>query len=239
VNTARQLFQAGQLNEAVRALNAEVRDNPADVRRRTFLFELLCFQGEYDRAEKHLNILADGNQQSEMGAILYHSALHAERLRLEQFKKNDVPAPAPMRQFSGVLNGQAFESIVDADPRIGARLELYAAGAYLWIPFEHILSIELQAPQKLRDLLWAPAIVRTGPSFKEKELGEVMIPVLYPFSYAHSSDSVRLGRETHWQATEGGEPIPIGQKLFLVDDEEFPLLEVRKIEFAVQESTAA
>jgi type VI secretion system protein ImpE len=239
VNTARQLFQAGQLNEAVRALSAEVRDNPTDVRRRTFLFELLCFQGEYDRAEKHLNLLADGNKQAEMGAILYHSALHAQRLRLDQFKKNDLPTLAPMRQFSGAINEQPFETIVDADPRIGARLELFAAGAYLWIPFEHILSIEVQAPSKLRDLLWAPALVRTGPSFKDKELGEVMIPVLYPLSHTHPNDAVRLGRETHWQDTEGGEPIPIGQKLFLVDGEEFPLLEVRKLEFAVQESTAA
>jgi len=50
---------------------------------------------------------------------------------------------------------------------------------------------------------------------------------------------VRLGRETHWQEVEGGEPIPVGQKLFLVDGEEFPLLEVRKIEFTAQESAAA
>jgi type VI secretion system protein ImpE len=144
-----------------------------------------------------------------------------------------------MRSFAGTLNGQPFETVVDGDPRIGAKLELFAAGAYLWIAFEHILSIELQAPQKLRDLLWAPAIVRTGPSFKDTELGEVLIPVLYPFSYAHPNDAVRLGRETHWQEGEGGEPIPIGQKIFLVDGEEFPLLEVRKLEFAVQESTAA
>src|SRR5690606_2155784 len=53
--TAKQLFQAGQLNEAMKALAAEVRDNPTDPRRRTFLFELLCFAGEYDRAEKHLH----------------------------------------------------------------------------------------------------------------------------------------------------------------------------------------
>jgi type VI secretion system protein ImpE len=239
VIAARQLFQAGQLNEAVRALGAEVRDNPTDVRRRTFLFELLCFQGEYDRAEKHLNLLADGNDKAGMGALLYRAALHAERLRQEQFKKGDLPVVAPAKDFSGVLNGQPFESVVDADPRIGAKLELFAAGAYLWIPFEHIISIELQAPQKLRDLLWAPAVVRTGPSFKDRELGEVMIPVMYPFSSAHANDAVRLGRETHWQEGEGGEPIPIGQKLFLVDGEEFPLLEVRKLEFAVEESTAA
>ena len=236
---ARELFRAGKLNEAIQTLSAELRDSPGDNQRRTFLFELLCFAGEYDRAEKHLNVLADASKNAEMGAILYHSALHAERLRVEQFKKSDLPTLAPMKTFSGVLNGQPFESLVDADPRIGARLELFAAGAYLWIGFEHILSIQIQPPSKLRDLLWVPALVRTGPSFKEKELGEVMIPVLYPLSYAHSNDAVRLGRETHWQEVEGGEPIPIGQKVFLVDGEEFPLLEVRTLEFAVQESTAA
>jgi type VI secretion system protein ImpE len=235
---ARELFRAGKLNDAIQSLSAELRDAPSDVQRRTFLFELLCFAGQYDRAEKHLNVLADGNKNAEMGAILYHSALHAERLRMERFNENP-PTLAPLRQFSGSLNGQAFESLVDADPRIGPRLELFAAGAYLWIGFEHILSIEIQAPSKLRDLLWAPAIVRTGPSFKDMELGEVMIPVLYPRSYEHSNDAVRLGRETHWQEVEGGEPVPVGQKLFLVDGEEFPLLEVRKLEFAVQESTSA
>jgi len=237
--TAKQLFQAGQLNEAIKALGAEVRDNPADPRRRTFLFELLCFAGEFDRAEKHLHVLAQSNSHSEMGAMLYFSALHAERTRLEKFLKETLPTQVPVRQFSGTLNGQAFESIVDADPRIGARLEIFAAGSYMWIPFEHIVSIEIQAPQKLRDLLWVPALVRTGPSFKDKELGEVLVPVQYPQSFANQNDNVRLGRETHWQEVEGGEPIPVGQKVFLVDGEEFPLLEVRNIEFTAQESAAA
>lgn len=237
--TAKQLFQAGQLKEAIQALGAEVRDNPTDPRRRTFLFELLCFAGEYDRAEKHLHVLAQGNSQAEMGAVLYFSALHAERTRLEKFSGAQMSTIAPARQFAGTLNGQAFESLVDADPRIGARLELYAAGSYMWIPFEHIVSIEIQAPSKLRDLLWVPALVRTGPSFQDKELGEVLIPVLYPKSYADSNDNVRLGRETYWQEVEGGEPIPLGQKLFLVDGEEFPLLEVREIEFTAQETAAA
>ena len=237
--TAKQLFQAGQLNEALKALGAEVRDNPTDPRRRTFLFELLCFAGEYDRAEKHLHVLAQTNSQAEMGAVLYFSALHAERTRLQKFSEIGLSTLAPARQFAGTLNGQPFESIVDADPRIGARLELFAAGSYMWIPFEHIVSIELQAPTKLRDLLWIPALVRTGPSFQDKELGEVLIPVLYPKSFADPNDNVRLGRETHWQDVEGGEPIPLGQKLFLVDGEEFPLLEVRNIEFTAQESAAA
>ena len=78
-----------------------MRDKPADIQRRTFLFELLCFAGEYDRAEKHLNVLADGNKNAEMGAILYLSALHAERLRLERFSE-ELPTIAPTRTVLGI-----------------------------------------------------------------------------------------------------------------------------------------
>jgi type VI secretion system protein ImpE len=236
---AQELLRAGKLQEAIQVLTAELRDHPADAKRRTFLFELLCFNGEFDRAEKHLNVLADAGKEAQMGAVLYFSALHAERVRLEQFRSGDLPAGTSAGEFGGTLNGTLFSSIVDAHPGIGARLELFAAGAYLWIPFEHIVSIEMEAPRRLRDLLWAPALVRTGPEFKEKELGEVLIPVLYPNSFADPSESVRLGRETNWRDVEGGEPIPAGQKMFLVDGEEFPLLEIRRIEFAAGDAATA
>src|SRR5260370_39674944 len=88
---ARQLFQAGQLDEAIEALGAEVRDNPADAQRRAFLFELLCFAGNYDRAEPQLAVLAGANANAEMGALLYYSALHAERLQQEVFEKQAFP----------------------------------------------------------------------------------------------------------------------------------------------------
>src|SRR5579872_4901719 len=98
---AQELFRAGQLNQAVQALGVEVRDNPSDVRRRTFLFELLCFQGEYDRAEKHLHVLADATPDAQLGAVLYFSALHAERLRQETFQKKDYPP------IAGLANDRA------------------------------------------------------------------------------------------------------------------------------------
>ena len=88
---ARQLFQSGRLDEAIDALGAEVRDNPTDAQRRAFLFELLCFAGQYDRAEKQLTVLGRSNRDAEMGALLYHAALHAERLRQEMFEKENFP----------------------------------------------------------------------------------------------------------------------------------------------------
>jgi type VI secretion system protein ImpE len=229
--TAKELFQAGRLSEAVQALGAEVRDNPTDVRRRTFLFELLCFQGEFDRAEKHLHVLAGAGPDAQMGAVVYFSVLHAERVRHELFQKKDYPsAPVSGEPRGGIIDGRPFESIEDADPRVGARLELFAAGAYLWIPFEHIEKIEIQAPKRLRDLLWAPALVRTGPAFRGTELGEVLLPVLAPFSFKHPDENVRLGRATEWAEVDGV-AVPSGQRVFTVDGEDLPLLEIRSIEF--------
>jgi type VI secretion system protein ImpE len=235
---AQELFRAGKLDEAVQALGAELRDNPADAKRRTFLFELLCFAGEYPRAEKQLDVLASDGRSAEMGAMLYRAALHAERIRQTIFEKQDYPLTGPESDVpaSGTLNGKPFQVFSDADPRLGERLEVFAAGDYLWIPLQHIASVELQAPTRLRDLLWIPAIVRTGASFKGKELGEVLLPVLSPLSWKHPDNQVRLGRATDWQDDGSGTVVPVGQKLFAVDEDEIPLLDIRKLEFAAAQA---
>ncbi|HEY9228552.1 MAG TPA: type VI secretion system accessory protein TagJ [Gemmatimonadaceae bacterium] len=225
---ARQLFQSGRLDEAIAALGAEVRDNPTDAQRRAFLFELLCFAGEFDRAEKHLNVLGSGGRDAEMGALLYHAALHAERLRKEMFETQTFPQSSA-RVVGGTLNGQPFTTISDADPRIGPRLELFAAGQYMWMSFEHLDTVQVEAPKKLRDLLWAPAIVRPAESFKGLEMGEVLLPAIAPQTWREADPAIRLGRVTEWRDIEDGGQVPVGQKMLLVDDEEFPILELREL----------
>jgi type VI secretion system protein ImpE len=116
-------------------------------------------------------------------------------------------------------------------------LEVFAAGAYLWIPFHHIASVQMQAPRRLRDTLWSPAFVLTGPAFKGTDIGEVLIPAVYPFSWKSSDEPVWLGRTTEWVADDEGHEYPVGQKMFLVDDEEVPLLEMRSLEFASDASS--
>jgi type VI secretion system protein ImpE len=229
---AQELYRAGRLGEALKVLSAEVRDNPTDARRRTFLFELLCFAGEYARADKQLEVLAQAGPDTEIGVLQYRSALFAERQRQDLFNTGEYPNKVPLPERGGVINGKSFQSFSDADPRIGARLELFAAGNYLLLPFEHIASIHIMPPKRLRDLLWTPAAVRTTPSFKGTELGEVLLPALSPFSWRHSDEAVRLGRSTVWELSEGyDDQIPFGQKMWLADDEEIPFLELRSLEF--------
>jgi type VI secretion system protein ImpE len=227
---ATELYRAGRLDEAIQALGAALRDNPADAQRRTFLFELLCFAGQYDRAEKQLDILADGGPEAEIGTLVYRGALNAERTRQQMFESDRLPEGGPpVEPVSGTVDGKAFETLTDADPRIGARLEVLAAGQYLWIPLEHIESIRMEPPRQLRDLLWAPALVRTGPAFRGLELGEVLIPVLAPLSWRHADAELRLGRLTEWEVLDDGTEVPVGQKLYLVDGEEVPILEIREL----------
>lgn len=228
MSTPQQLFQAGRLDEAVASLGSVLRTDPGDVRARTFLFELLLFSGALDRAEKQLDILADQSQEAGMGALLYRSALHGERERQAMFRSGAFPTtPAP--PVSGTLNGERFESISDPDPRIGARLEIIAAGQYTWVPMAHVAELAVEAPVQLRDLFWARARIKAGPGLRDFEFGEVVAPALAALTADHPDDPVRLGREIDWVELPGGGEAPVGAKVLEVDGTLVPLLEIREL----------
>jgi type VI secretion system protein ImpE len=235
---AKELFNAGKIDDAAKALASELRNDPTDVRSRTFLFELFCFMGEMDRAEKQLDILSDLSKEAGMGTLMYRSAIQAERLRREMFEQKAFPQTVAEPVPQGVLNGAQFSDVEDADPRIGARLEVFAAGSYLWLPFAQITSIRMEAPKRLRDLIWIPAILKTSPKCGSLDLGEVMIPALTPLAFRHPDDAVRLGRQTVWEEIDGT-AVPMGQKVLLVNGEEYPILEVRTLEFPDAATAAA
>ncbi|WP_255551291.1 type VI secretion system accessory protein TagJ [Granulicella sp. dw_53] len=225
-------YKAGELDAAIKALDTELRMRPDDAGRRTFLFELLCFAGAYDRAEKQLNVLADANKDAFAGAMLYRAALHAQRTREDLLRNNQLPERDQEEgSFLGSLNGSVFSSIEDEDPRFGANLEVFIAGSYTLVPFRYIDRIEIAPPKRLRDLFWASAMLTTTADFRLQDLGEVLIPTLAPGSSTSTDDQVRLGRATIWQTSDKGGEFPLGQKCLLVDGEEYPLLSVRDLRF--------
>lgn len=229
---AQELFRAGKLNDAIQALGLEVREFPTDTKRRTFLFELLCFAGDLDRAAKHLNVLAQAGADAETGVLLYRSALAAERKRQFLFEEQKDNSKEALLSPPGTINGRSFKTLEDADPRIGPRFEVFVAGEYVWLPFEHVSSVKIEAPRLLRDLLWSTGRIMTGAAARGQEFGEVLLPALYPFSWRHSSDAVRLGRATEWETALDAREVPFGQKLFLIDgDDVIPFLEIRELTF--------
>ncbi len=83
--TPKELFDAGRLDAAIEALTQEVREAPADPQKRTFLFELLSFAGDWDRAEKQILAAVGADAQSQMAAAVYRGLLQAERDRARVF----------------------------------------------------------------------------------------------------------------------------------------------------------
>ena len=165
--------------------------------------------------------------------MLYFSALHAERLRQETFQKKELSRrfAAIPNDRGGTLNGKPFESFEDADPRVGARLEVYAAGR---------LSVDSAGARRIdRDgssQAAARSAVGSGAGahrsrFQRHGTGRGAVAGAGSvFVRSAADDNIRLGRATEWAEVDG-QAVPFGQRVFDVDGEEVPILEIRKIEF--------
>jgi type VI secretion system protein ImpE len=89
--TASDLFHAGRLREAIDAQTAKVKSSPADRLARFFLFELLLFTGDLDRARKQLDVLRYDDPKHSAAIEQYRNALDAETKRRAVFVGTEHP----------------------------------------------------------------------------------------------------------------------------------------------------
>jgi type VI secretion system protein ImpE len=136
---------------------------------------------------------------------------------------------------SGQIDGQPFEWIADADPRLGPILEVIINGQYYWVPIHQIQRILIDEPTDLRDAVWMPA------SFTWVNGGETvgLIPTRYPGSESTADAAIRLARKTEWAAYDAELYLGLGQRLLSTDNGDFPLMDIREITLnsATQQST--
>lgn len=85
------LFQAGDLDAAVTSATEAVKRNPTDAPSRAFLAELLCFCGEYGRADKQLDALGAQSPSAGVGVVLMRQLIRAEMARQECFAQGRLP----------------------------------------------------------------------------------------------------------------------------------------------------
>lgn len=79
------LLREGDVDGARAALVERVRASPGDDQTRMFLFQLLCVTGEWDKARKQLQALAQVADNAQMLAATYNQAIDAELLRANVF----------------------------------------------------------------------------------------------------------------------------------------------------------
>jgi type VI secretion system protein ImpE len=88
---AAELFKAGRLAEAVDLQLKAVKSNPADASRRLFLFELLAFTGDRERARKQLSAVQFNKAEDDAGVANYQKLLNAEEARAKVFRDGQRP----------------------------------------------------------------------------------------------------------------------------------------------------
>lgn len=269
---AEQAIREGNLAAALEDLQNKVRANPADVKQRVFLFQLLAVLGQWERALNQLQVAGDMDASTLAMRSMYREAVQCERFRADVFAGKRSPvvfgepptwmshliestrliaedrfdAAAKLRDAAfeqadavdGTIDGEPFAWIADADPRLGPVVEGIVNGRYYWIPFANIRSIDIEKPEDLRDLVWAPV------HFTWTNGGEAvgLIPTRYPGSERCDDDLIKLARKTDWQECPDGTALGLGQRMFATDGGEFAMLDVRRIELnhpPIEESSDA
>ncbi len=258
---AEEMLKQGDLRASLDALTQQVKSDPADAAQRVFLFQLLSVMGDWGRALTQLNVAGDLDSQTIPMVQAYREALRCEALRASVWAGDRQPLifGDPQRwialalestrlaangefaqastlreeayedapETAGSIDGENFAWISDGDTRLGPFLEAIVNGGYYWVPFDRLAKVVIEEPVDLRDFVWAPA------QFTWANGGKAVgfIPSRYPGTIDSTDPAFLLCRRTEWIEQAEDTFYGMGQRVFYTDAGEYPLLDVRTLEF--------
>ena len=258
---AEALLKAGDPAGALAALQNDVRAKAGDAKLRVFLFQLLCVQGQWDRALNQLNVCAEMDPAALPMREMYSAAVACEQLRKEVFAGRKSPMlfgePQPwlalliesqLRAGAGDRDGatklreQAFDQAPTTSGKVGEESFNWIADAdsRMGPVLEAIVNNRyywIPFSRLSRITIEAPADLRDfiwlPATLQFSNGGEVlaMLPVRYPGSESAEDGMVALSRKTIWQESGDGAFHGLGQRLLTTDAGEYPLLAIREITF--------
>ncbi len=224
IGSSDECLRAGDLDGARAALVAAIQADPADVRHRLGLAEVLIVMGDLERADTHLNAAQNLDVSYGVAVALTRQLIRAATWRAETFDAGRPPelvtprttaidaglatilalrdGPAVARDddampddLHGTVDGHAFVGWRDGDDRTAGVLEiLTSTGNYVWVSLAQVQAVRLQPVTRLRDTVWRPAEV----DLADGPSGVVYLPVIYHAATAEMTAAQRMGRETDW-----------------------------------------
>jgi type VI secretion system protein ImpE len=262
MNDAKLQLDAGNLSGAVDAALRLVKTNPTDAAARTFLFELSCFAGDWDRAEKQLDVIGHQDTNAMIGSLIYRGNFKAERDRLKLFSDGLKPqfmtaVPSYIEDLLAANNRLREGNISEArnildgveENRPAFSCKVNGEGFSDFRDYNDLTMCVFEAIHK-DAYVWLPfESIQKVEFFEPKTLrdlywvqgkvelingisGEVFFPALYSGSWKSENDQVRLGRATDWR--DAGDDLFVGEgtKLFWMDGRDKSILDMRTIEFS-------
>lgn len=259
MDDARELVEAGRLDEAISTLGQALKAKPTDQGLRTWLFELLCFSGDLDRAARQLEVLGGtGDPGTDMAVQVYRDLVGAERARRAVFQGDGLPKflvePPPHVERHLVALKRMVMGAPDAAELLAEAEEQAPAisGQARDVTFTSFRDADDRVGPILEvflgpDYVWVPFSVIERLQVSEprrlrdlmwaharieaygQQPGDIFIPALYPDSHLQANAQVKLGRVTEWRESPPGVVVASGQRVFMGDGNEFPLFELRDL----------
>lgn len=268
MNNAKLQFDAGDLNAAVESALTLVKTNPTSEAARIFLFELSCFSGDWERAERQLDVIGHQDANAMIGSKIYQQNFKGERDRMKYFADGLAPEfmtakPAYVDDLMSANNRVREGNVAEArqilddveEKRPAFKCRVNGEGFSDIRDYNDLTMCVFEALFK-DSYMWIPfEQVEKVELFKPKSLrdlywiqakvdlvngtgGEMFLPALYSGTWKSSDDKVRLGRMTDWRPL--GEDLYIGEgtKLFWMDGKDKSILDIETIEFVREEPAA-
>lgn len=258
--TSSELLKIGRLEEALTALQAEIRGKPGDTRLRVCLFQLNCVLGRLDKALTQLQAIASLNPETILLAQIFRPVIACEMLRRGVFegKRTPVVFGEPMDwvgmliQANSLLTAGNYEEAADLRAR-ALEAAPASAGKLNGETFEWVADADSRLGPMIEIILegkyfWVPFCrVQKMEIEKPSDLRDLVwtparitwtngglvnvhIPVRYPGTEVMEDDALRLARRTDWILQPGDTNLGLGQRLLSTDAGQYPLLECRTIE---------
>lgn len=254
---AQQLIRDGNLAGALAALQDAVRKNPADVKLRIFLFQLLAVLGQWPRALTQLNVAGELDVATLPMVQTYREAIQCEALRAEMFTGKRAPLifGEPQPWLAQLITALQFDA---TDPQRAADLRAQAfeaapviAGRIDGTPFDWLADADQRLGPVIEAIVngryfWIPLCrirrieidaptdlrdaVWTAATFTWSNGASTvgLIPTRYNDTATSTDDALRLARRTEWVGDGAGRGL--GQRMFATDVADYALMDLRLIE---------
>ncbi len=256
---ARELIREGRVDEALEAVKNDIRANPADSRHRTFLFQLLAVNGDWDRALSQLNVAGEMDPAALAMMHTYRDALSCEALRAEVMAGTRTPLlfGEPEEWLASMVQANKLSAEGRFEAAQAMREKAFddaptTAGTINGEPFEWIADADSRFGPLLEMVVngkyyWVPFHRLAVINFDEpSDLRDVvwtpayltlanggetvgLVPTRYAGSERDEDSAIRLARKTEWHEHAAGEYHGAGQRILATDAGEYPILDVREI----------
>jgi type VI secretion system protein ImpE len=256
---AEQRLVAGEPAAALAALQAEVRKNPADVKLRIFLFQLLCVLGQWDRASTQLEVCGEMDAGTLAMVNTYREALKCELVREAVFagKTTPIVLGQPQEWVAWLLEALQADARGDGAAASGLRAKAFEmapanAGTLNSEPFEWIADADSRIGPVLEVIVngrysWLPfaALAKLSveppedlrdfvwlPAHLEFPNGGdsvALVPTRYPLSGVAGSGAELLSRSTAWETLATDQYAGRGERVVATSSQEIGLLALREL----------